>query len=258
VSQRRTGDQLDSDRVQAKIAAAEVDPPDPDQLVTSLGVVFGPEGAGGDLLAHPPHTGCAHRAGQPADDSTRHHTAPIPASALETGGDAALPVLAAKGQSGWLADSDLGNVFAMVRFDSVASPGLATQRVATPQLDVTVPATAHNATGLRGAFRRWVDCLIDDDVADDLTLAVYEALANAAEHAFTAHPAPGLIWLHALITEGQITITVTDNGSWRRPTDSNGYRGRGLPLIHQLTTEACVTPSPYGTVVRLRRQLRAG
>lgn len=144
----------------------------------------------------------------------------------------------------------------MVRFDPMPSHGLTAQRSAASPLDLTVPATAYNATVLRGAFRRWVDCLIDDDAADDLTLAVYEALANAAEHAFTTHAVPGLIWLHALTTDGQILITVADNGSWRSPTDSYGYRGRGLPLIHQLTTEARVAPSPYGTTVRLRRQLR--
>jgi serine/threonine-protein kinase RsbW len=136
------------------------------------------------------------------------------------------------------------------------SYGSPVQRLAAPQLDVTVPATTHNATALRRTFSRWVDGLIADD-AEELTVAVYEALTNAAEHAFTAHQAPGLIWLHAIVANGQITVTITDNGSWRNPTNSGGYRGRGLPLIHQLTTEAQVAPSPYGTTVRLRRQLRA-
>jgi anti-sigma regulatory factor (Ser/Thr protein kinase) len=110
---------------------------------------------------------------------------------------------------------------------------------------------------LRRAFRRWVGSLIADDAAEDLTLAVYEALTNAAEHAFIAHRAPGSIWLRAIVADGHITVTVTDNGSWRRPTNSGGHRGRGLALIHQLTTEAYVAPSPYGTTVRLQRQLRA-
>jgi serine/threonine-protein kinase RsbW len=130
------------------------------------------------------------------------------------------------------------------------------QRLAEPPLDVIVLATIQNATALRRAFRRWVDSLLADDAAEDLTLAVYEALANAAEHAFTDHRAPGSIRLRAIVAEGQITVTITDNGSWRRPTDSGGYRGRGLPLIHQLTSEAYVIPSPYGTTVRLRHQLR--
>ena len=137
------------------------------------------------------------------------------------------------------------------------SSGSPVQRLAAPQLDVTVPATTQNATALRRTFSRWVHSLIAANAAEELTLAVYEALTNAAEHAFTAHRTPGSIWLHAIVANGQITVTVTDNGSWRNPTKSGGYRGRGLPLIHQLTTEAQVAPSPYGTTVRLRRQLRA-
>ncbi|MBV9012381.1 MAG: ATP-binding protein [Pseudonocardiales bacterium] len=122
---------------------------------------------------------------------------------------------------------------------------------------MTVAATAQNATALRRTFRRWVDNLMAEDAAEDLALAVYEALANAAEHAFTAHTAPGFVRLQASVADGQITVTVTDNGSWRCPTDSAGYRGRGLPLMHQLTTETQVVRGPYGTTVRLRRQLRA-
>jgi serine/threonine-protein kinase RsbW len=123
-------------------------------------------------------------------------------------------------------------------------------------LDVTVRATTQNITAVRRTFRRWVDRLLTDDAAQDLTLAVYEALANAVEHAFTEHQAPGSIRLRAIVADDQITVTITDNGSWRRPRDSGGYRGRGLPLIHQLTSEAYVVPSPYGTTVRLRHQLR--
>jgi serine/threonine-protein kinase RsbW len=139
----------------------------------------------------------------------------------------------------------------------VSSSGSTVQRFAAPWLDVTVPATAYNATALRGTFRRWVDSVLADDAADDLTLAVYEAVANAAEHAFTAHSTPGSIWLHAIVADGQITITVTDNGTWQRPTNSGDYRGRGLSLIHRLTSEAHVEPSPYGTTVYLRRRLHA-
>jgi len=87
-----------------------------------------------------------------------------------------------------------GNLSAMVRTDyEVSSSGSTAPRFVAPWLDVTVPATARNATALRGTFRHWVDSILTDDAADDLTLAVYEALANAAEHAFTAHRAPGSI-----------------------------------------------------------------
>jgi anti-sigma regulatory factor (Ser/Thr protein kinase) len=141
-------------------------------------------------------------------------------------------------------------------YDQLSS-GSTMQRTAASRLDVTVPATAPHVTAVRGTFRRWVDSFLTDDAADDLTLAVYEALANAAEHAFTAPSAPGLIWLHAIVAEGQITVTVTDNGTWRYSSNSGGHRGRGLPLIHRFTSEAHIAPSPYGTTVRLRHQLHA-
>lgn len=137
--------------------------------------------------------------------------------------------------------------------------GATAQRLAARQLDVTVSAYAHNATALRGAFRCWVDSFLDDkDAADDLTLAVYEALANAADHAFVGKPAPGVIRLRADLTDGEIIITVSDNGCWRSPSDAGGHRGRGLALMHQLAAEVHVAPSPYGTTVRLRHQFRAG
>jgi anti-sigma regulatory factor (Ser/Thr protein kinase) len=138
----------------------------------------------------------------------------------------------------------------------VPSSGPPVQRLDAPRLDVTVPATSQNATALRRTFSCWVHSLIAHDAAEDLTVAVYEALTNAAEHAFTVQPSPGSIWLQAIVADGQITVTIADNGSWRPPTDSGGYRGRGLSLIHQLT-EARIAPSPYGTTVFIRRQLPA-
>lgn len=144
------------------------------------------------------------------------------------------------------------------RSDGLSSHSLGLPSLSVPPLlDVTAPATVQNATTLRRSFRRWVQTLVDDHTADDLTLAVYEALANAAEHAFTTRSTPGSFWLHATVTDGEITIIVTDNGTWRRPDNPPGHRGRGLLLIHQLTTQAHVELDPRGTTVRLGHQLSA-
>lgn len=126
-----------------------------------------------------------------------------------------------------------------------------------PQLDVTVPATVQNATALRRTFRLWTAALLSSDAADDLTLAVYEALVNAADHAFTGQAAAGSMWLHATVTDGEILITIADNGTWRNSDYPAGQRGRGLPLIHQLTTEVHLTVDAQGTTVHLRHQLDA-
>lgn len=130
---------------------------------------------------------------------------------------------------------------------------------ALPPLDVTTSATVPNATTLRRTFRRWVKALVGDDDTNDLTpltLAVYEALANAAEHAFATQREPGAMRLHATAADGEITVTITDNGTWRPPALPTGRRGRGLPLMHKLTTEAHVEPDLRGTTVRLRHPSR--
>jgi anti-sigma regulatory factor (Ser/Thr protein kinase) len=122
-------------------------------------------------------------------------------------------------------------------------------------LDVTTSATVYNATALRRTFRRWVKALFEADDANDLTLAVYEALANAAEHAYPAQREPGFMRLHATCADGQITVTITDNGTWRPPTVPTGRRGRGLALMHKITNEAHVQPNRQGTTVLLRHPL---
>ena len=125
---------------------------------------------------------------------------------------------------------------------------------APPPLALSVSATAQNATALRRTFRRWVDTVVDDDTAEDLTLAVYEAVINAVEHAFTGRTAPGSLWLHATVTHDQVLITITDDGTWQSPHDP-GHRGRGLALLPRLTTHAHVELDSRGTTVRLRHQL---
>ena len=93
-----------------------------------------------------------------------------------------------------------------------------------------VCATAQNTTALRRTFRRWAEAVVDGDTAEDLTLAVYEALINAVEHAFNARAALGSLWLHATVASEQVFITITDDGIWRSSHDAFGHRGRGLAL----------------------------
>ncbi|MBV8993900.1 MAG: ATP-binding protein [Pseudonocardiales bacterium] len=277
MSQTPTDDQLGDQQSGAGSAAGGADSRTLGHMSDGAAAVFGPAGAGGDLAATsslPGSLAIGHsraapdsapcRDARPDEErrlTQRYPIEPLPASS--SGADvwaAAPPASPSKEQGGYarLANPDAGNLSAMARSgDCVPSYGPPVQQLAAPRLDVSVPATAQNATALRRTFSCWVHSLIADDTAEDLTLAVYEALTNAAEHAFTAHRTTGSIWLQAIVADGQIAVTVTDNGSWRYPTNSGGHRGRGLPLIHQLTTEAEVAPSAYGTTVRLRRQLRA-
>jgi anti-sigma regulatory factor (Ser/Thr protein kinase) len=112
---------------------------------------------------------------------------------------------------------------------------------------------------LLGAFRRilahWAANIgMTAERVQALTLATYEAMANAVTHAY--HDRPGTLELHAtyLPRHHQVTITVTDHGHWR-PTlvNTSPLRpdGRGLGLIRALAEDTTITAGTEGTSVRM-------
>jgi serine/threonine-protein kinase RsbW len=123
-------------------------------------------------------------------------------------------------------------------------------------LHLEAPATPAHVGRLRRAVRRWLRAVLgeDEDAVDNLTLAVSEALENAAEHAYAGQDEAGTMTLSAERDPARRTlvISVSDTGSWRAPTDSGGYRGRGLALIEELAAAHTVSPGPTGTTVTLR------
>lgn len=133
-------------------------------------------------------------------------------------------------------------------------------RTAVAPLDRRAHATNADAAALRREFRAWIGALTDDDTADDLSLAVYEALANVVDHAYGTRSAElGTMGLRAiagapLLTGRDVVVTITDEGRWRHCSDP-GWRGRGLPLMRRLTHAASVTTGLDGTVVQLRRRV---
>jgi serine/threonine-protein kinase RsbW len=146
-------------------------------------------------------------------------------------------------------------------FSSVQSrPGVVLGRnTSDPELlNLATEATSHNARLVRVRFQRWLRELgARPAVVDDVTLAVYEALANAVEHAYHPHHPNPVMHLQARIDDTHLLITVTDHGCWRAPGEP-GYRGRGLAMMRSLTTEVQLCPSPHGTTVALRVALPLG
>jgi serine/threonine-protein kinase RsbW len=121
-----------------------------------------------------------------------------------------------------------------------------------------VPATRADASAIRRDFRDWLAELADPDAVDDLTLAVYEALANVVDHAYASAVATGEMRLWAAVSPPlaggrDLVVTVSDDGSWRRG-QGVGWRGRGLPLMHTLA-HASVISGATGTTVQLRRRV---
>jgi serine/threonine-protein kinase RsbW len=123
-------------------------------------------------------------------------------------------------------------------------------------LHLEAPATPAHVGLLRRAVRRWLRGVLgeDEDVVDNLTLAVSEALENAAEHAYADRDEAGTMTLCARrdLAAEALEIRVSDTGHWRAPAEVTGYRGRGLALIEELAAAHTVQPGPTGTTVTLR------
>ncbi|MGH4007774.1 MAG: ATP-binding protein [Pseudonocardiaceae bacterium] len=120
-------------------------------------------------------------------------------------------------------------------------------------LRAEVVATVHNATALRHQFQDWLALDLPTNVVGDLVLAVYEAIANAAEHAYAGHR-PGSMQLEAHRGADHVLIAVSDQGRWRSPT-GDSFRGRGRQLMRLLTQKIHTRCDHRGTVVHFRVEL---
>ena len=114
---------------------------------------------------------------------------------------------------------------------------------------------------LRRELDDWLDGLrpVDTD-REAIELAVWEAVANAVDHAYPPGET-GPVRLDAeLGTDGVLECRVRDSGRWRAPDPSVTYRGRGLLMAEQLVDVLQVRPAspdgPAGTQVTLRHRLR--
>lgn len=122
-----------------------------------------------------------------------------------------------------------------------------------PSLAVDQVATAQNITGIRRGFAAWLALdVAAGDLFDDLVLAVYEALANVADHAYADAPdGVGKVRLLAHRSPESLRITVSDDGLWRAATGAP-FRNRGLAVIRLLISQVHIETTRSGTVVHLQ------
>ncbi|MCW2700921.1 MAG: Fused histidine kinase/SpoIIE-like protein [Blastococcus sp.] len=110
--------------------------------------------------------------------------------------------------------------------------------------------------GVRRRLGSWLASLgmgEQDRVA--VMVAVGEACANAAEHAYRdTEPGPMSVAAH-VDADGVLSVTVRDEGTWRPPGRDPGDRGRGLLIMRQLV-DGVVLDEEHGTVVTLSLRLR--
>ncbi|SFI69415.1 Anti-sigma regulatory factor (Ser/Thr protein kinase) [Amycolatopsis sacchari] len=119
-----------------------------------------------------------------------------------------------------------------------------------------LPALAENASALRRAVDDWARAVrLPPELVEAVSLAVYEAMANAVEHAYHGRE-PGALRVHAVITgppgdAGTLVVRIEDDGEWLRPGSVDGLRGRGIPLMEALAGVVEIAATPDGTTVTL-------
>ena len=122
-----------------------------------------------------------------------------------------------------------------------------------PDLQLRLRAQPNSAQLLRQRLYLWLDELgANDGEIFEISLASTEAFANAIEHPH--EPTAEGIDVDGSISDGTITITVRDHGSWRerRQREEGGY---GFPLMRHLMGRVEVQPQPTGTAISMQRQL---
>ena len=116
-----------------------------------------------------------------------------------------------------------------------------------------------HAVQIRDDIAAWLaqSLTLDAEKTSDIVLAVNEALANAAEHAYLNSPKPGPMHVRAEHDPELATLTVwvTDEGRWHVKDPSmapNPGRGRGTMLMRALADRTAVDSTTTGTQVRLQ------
>lgn len=125
-------------------------------------------------------------------------------------------------------------------------------RLTPGPLLLDLPADGGELRGLRRAVARWTaEIGLDPDESYDLQLALGEAAANSAEHAYRGATGPGRMQI-GLARDGatRIAVTVRDSGSWRPPPSDPGHRGRGLDLIGEIGDDVALDHGVDGTEIR--------
>jgi anti-sigma regulatory factor (Ser/Thr protein kinase) len=124
------------------------------------------------------------------------------------------------------------------------------------ELHHRIPADAERLAELRHALARWAAGIgMSSERREELVLAAYEAMANSVEHAYvdaSSDPAVGEVELRATRNvDGAVVVTVTDSGTWKPPQESDGIRGRGIPLMRALADDTTITSADTGTTVTM-------
>jgi serine phosphatase RsbU (regulator of sigma subunit)/anti-sigma regulatory factor (Ser/Thr protein kinase)/anti-anti-sigma regulatory factor len=125
-----------------------------------------------------------------------------------------------------------------------------------PPLHLDLLAQPSVLPGVRRRLGGWLTALgMSEQDRVGVMVAVGEACANAAEHAYRGSE-PGPMSVTATVdVDGLLTVTVRDQGNWRPPDRDPGDRGRGLLIMRQLV-DGVTLEEAAGTTVTMTMRLR--
>jgi anti-anti-sigma factor len=125
-----------------------------------------------------------------------------------------------------------------------------------PPLQLDLQAQPAALPGVRRRLGAWLTALgMGEQDRVGVMVAVGEACANAAEHAYKGvEPGPMSVTA-AVDVDGLLTVTVRDRGTWRPPDRDPGDRGRGLLIMRQLV-DGVTLEEGLGTTVTMSMRLR--
>jgi serine phosphatase RsbU (regulator of sigma subunit)/anti-sigma regulatory factor (Ser/Thr protein kinase) len=133
--------------------------------------------------------------------------------------------------------------------------------VAPARLNIEVVADIARLADLRHRVARWLaDIGVDQHIADDVLVAVNEAVSNSMLHAYNGNRAEGtaragneVVRVAMELDDDALSAVVIDCGSWRgRPEH---HDGRGLQLMRALMSDVSVERAAGGTSIRMTRAL---
>jgi len=129
--------------------------------------------------------------------------------------------------------------------------------VSVEPLHLDLVATPSVLPGIRRRLGSWLTALgMGEQDRVGVMVAVGEACANAAEHAYRGRE-PGPMAVSARVdVDGVLTVVVRDEGAWRPPDRDPGDRGRGLLIMRQLVDGVVLEEESRGTTVTLSVRLR--
>ena len=131
------------------------------------------------------------------------------------------------------------------------------RRTTQEPLHLELTAAPSALPGVRRRVGGWLTALgMGEQDRVGVMVAVSEACANAAEHAYRGSE-PGPMSVTARVdVDGTLTVRIRDHGTWRRPSKDPGDRGRGLLIMRQLVDRVVLEEEEHGTTVTLSLRLR--